>query len=486
MGVPQESQRRWCRRAIQGRLVAKGYNQVPGIDYDEMFAPVAKFTSIRAILSLAAELDLEIMQLDVKSAFLNGELDSDEVIYMDIPEGIEGHSDELCMLIKALYGLKQASRKWYEKLCKVVQELGVERIQSDFSIFVRIRAVPSSNMRELLIYLVYVDDTFVLSNSTVASQELKDHLGKHFEITELGELRYCLGIGMRRDRKHRTIHLSQSNFILQILEKYGMTNCKPVATPMDVSVKMTKSTDDDDDLADQTLYQQILGSLMYLAIATRPDIAAAISTLSQFASRPNQTHYQALKRLLRYLRGTSNYELTLGRQSQDNHERNDVRLPLELTGYSDASWGNDHDTRRSYSGYVFLLGDSPISWSSKRQSTVALSTTEAEYIALTQACKEAMWLRQLLSELSFDQSMTATTIYEDNQSTIALAKNPVYHARSKHIDIQHHYIREKVQSQEITLEYITTDDMIADIFTKPLPGPRHGDLAKRLSLKVMS
>jgi len=219
-----------------------------------------------------------------------------------------------------------------------------------------------------------------------------------------------------------------------------------------------------------------------------------------------------LKRLLRYLRGTKDYRLVLGRseheqkcdyekepsdnvqtsENKENERDNNIRqsrhilsskfnTPI-LTGYSDASWGNDYDTRRSYSGYIFYLDDSPISWSAKKQSSVALSTMESEYVALMQACKEAIWLQTLLKELGFEQKLP-TTLFEDNQSAVALANNPVFHARSKHIDIQFHYVREKVASKEIALRYVATDDMNADIFTKPLPGPRHAELVKKLKLR---
>ena len=249
-----------------------------------------------------------------------------------------------------------------------------------------------------------------------------------------------------------------------------MTECKPVATPLDPSIQLKIA---DASPVDQTLFQQIIGSLMYLMIGTRPDIAAAVSIISQFASNPTTLHHQAAKRILRYLKGTINLKLNYG----------DKDTKPMLIGYSDANWGNDINTRRSTTGYIFYLSGGAISWSSKRQATVALSSTEAEYMALSQTTREAIWLRTLLAELNYPQE-GATTLFEDNQSAIALAKNPVHHARSKHIDIQHHYIREKIESKEIDINYMPTDAMIADALTKPLARPKFSKFVAEMGLHL--
>ncbi len=261
-----------------------------------------------------------------------------------------------------------------------------------------------------------------------------------------------------------------------------MTECKPVATPLDSSVQL-KSADKDASPVDQTIFRQMIGSLMYLMIRTRPDIAAAVSIISQFASNPTRLHHQAAKRILWYLKGTINLKLNYSGDKGDNEDNGEkYHLMPKLISYTDANWGNDINTRRSTTGYIFYLsGGGAISWSSKRQATVALSSTEAEYMALTQATKEAIWLRSLLYELGFNQN-DAITLFEDNQSAMAFAKYPVYHARSKHIDIQYHFIREKIESKEIEVSYITTDDMIADALTKPLARPKFAKFIGQMGL----
>ena len=452
----------------KARLVAKGYAQVRGVDYDETYAPVAKFTSIRALLSIAAALGLEVHQMDVKCAFLNGDLKED--IFMNIPEGIDGIDGNFILkLKKSLYGLKQGSHCWNQKLHAYFISQGFTRLSSDYAIYVR--RVNDS----LIIVAVYVDDSILMTDSKKTMTEIKEILKSKFEMTDCGELKFFLGIQVHRNLKDRTITLGQEHFVEQILRRFGMSECKPVGTPIETSAKfaIAKGTDQN---VDPTIFRQIVGSLMYLMVATRPDIAAAVSIISQFSANPSDQHLQGAKRILRYLRGTAKLRLSLGPNVDD-------QKPLQLVGYSDASWGDDINTRKSTSGYVFYLGKGPISWISKKQSAVALSSTEAEYMAVTQATKEAIWLRRLLAEI--DVAVTqegATLIYQDNQSTIALAKNPVHHARSKHIDIQYHFVREKVEHKEVDLQYIPTEKMIADIFTKPLAKARYEDLIGQLAL----
>jgi len=296
--------------------------------------------------------------------------------------------------------------------------------------------------------------------------------------------------------------LNQSAFAEQVISRFRMQDANPVGTPLDVSVKLQKATDNDiSDASLQTHFRQIIGSIMYLMIGTRPDLAATISIVSQYAAKPTQIHLNAAKRVLRYLKGSANYELCLGANPRnttnssvelfDNKINNNTDSSIEtfdktlrLYGFSDASWGNDVDTRKSTTGYVFFLSDGVISWGSKKQSTVALSTTEAEYMALTETTKEAIWLRRILSELGFTRQ-EPTVVYEDNQSAIALANNPVHHGRTKHIDIKYHFVRNRVESQEIRVEYVPTDEMVADALTKPLSGPTFAKLVERMNLRYV-
>jgi hypothetical protein len=449
----------------KARLVAKGYNQRFGIDYEETYAPVAKFTSIRSVLAIGALLDLEIHQMDVKTAFLHGDLE--EEIFMAIPEGVSAPEKSVCRLRRSLYGLKQSPRCWNRKIDEFLVSLDFHRLESDHSIYVR----GTPNNPDFSILALYVDDLLLLTKNPATMSSLKGKLASRFEMSDCGEVSHFLGISVLRDRPRRTISIHQEHFAAQILGRFDMSECHAVATPLDPSIKLCRAPSEGeisekaDKPADVTLFRSIVGSLMYLMVSTRPDIASAIGIISQFAADPRQSHLSAARRMLRYIKGTKNFKLMLGAiTTGDNPEK-----PI-LSGYSDANWGNDLDSRRSTSGYIFLVSGGVVSWSSKRQATVALSSTEAEYMALTQATKEAIWLRTFLNELGF-HSNDATTIFEDNQSAIALAKNPVHHARTKHIDIRHHYIREKLESGDIRLEYIHTSDMVADALTKPLPRP---------------
>jgi hypothetical protein len=351
---------------------------------------------------------------------------------------------------------------WNKKIDDyLVKDQSFERLDADHSIYVKFKDPRA-------IIALYVDDLLLLTETIGEMNKLKSELGKSFEMTDCGEVHHFLGIKICRDREQRLVSIDQEHFIDQILKRFSLSECRPAQTPLETGARLEARAEKEQG-ADLTRYQQMVGSLMFLMIGTRPDIAAAISIVSQFAANPSEVHYKAVKRIIRYLKGTKAFKLHLGGKD------------IILKGYSDANWGNDINTRKSTSGYVFYLGDGVISWSSKRQPTVALSSTEAEYMAITHATKEAIWSRAFLKELGFPQG--TTTIYEDNQSCIALAKNPIHHGRTKHIDIQHHFIREKVESKEIELEYISTDNMVGDAFTKPLPFPKLAKFTSEMGLR---
>jgi transposase InsO family protein len=446
---------------LKARVVARGFSQVPGEDFSETFSSVAKFSTLRVFLSLAAFLDYEIHQVDIVAAYLQGDLD--EEIFMDVPKEIKDFINEgkFWRLKKALYGLKQAGRQWKKRLHEVLTKLKFVRTAADDCLYVF-----RNNDQILLIVLVYVDDMAVAGPDIHQINSFKKNLINDFDITDVGELKYMLGIQVIRNRPNRTIYLNQSAYIHKILARFGMHDSHPVSTPLTVnhnlSLSQCPSNSEElqkyNDYADGIHYLSLVGSLLF-ATQTRPDIQFAVGLVAQFSKNPGIPHLAASKRILRYLKGTTNFHLVLGQRDSEK---------LNLIGWSDASWAQDPDTRKSVSGFVFDIYGGSVSWSSKKQSIVATSTMEAEYIASSNATKEAIWLRTLLKELDFPQT-TATIIFADNQGCIALSNNPISHSRAKHIDIRYHFVRERVEHNEINLQFVSTKDMLADIFTKALP-----------------
>jgi len=441
--------------------VAKGFSQVPGQDFTETFSSVAKFTTLRIFLALAAYLDFEIHQVDVIAAYLQGDLD--EEIYMEVPKGVENFrsGSRYWKLKKALYGLKQAGRQWKKWLHDVLTKLNLIRAFADDCLYIR-----KEDGKIILIVLVYVDDMAVAGPNGIHIVSFKSALAEDFDITDLGELKFMLGILVTRDCQKRLIYLSQSTYIQQILSRFGMQDAMPVSTPLAVKHNLSANQSPTSeaekraykDYSDGIHYLSLVGSLLF-ATQTRPDIQFAVSLIAQFGGNPGIAHLEAAKRILRYLKGTVDFKLVLGRRENGG---------FDLVGWTDSNWGQDPNDRRSVGGFVFDIAGGCVSWSSKKQNTVATSSVEAEYVASATATKEAIWLWTLLEELNFTQT-TATIIKADNQGCIALAHNPVSHSQAKHIDIRHHFIRERIQRDEIAFQYISTKDMLADIFTKSLP-----------------
>jgi len=422
----------------KARLVAKGFSQVNGIDYEETFAPVAKFNTIRMLIGLAAKNNWKLHHLDIKTAFLNGELK--EEVYFKLPENPD---DQVYKLHKSLYGLKQAPRVWYETLDKALEKLGYKHLVSDHSVYV------GNNQ----ILAIYVDDILVLQKSEGGIQALTQHLSEFFELEYLGEATFFLG--MEIIQGPNGIFLHQNKYIKDMLKRYGMAEAKSVSTPLQPSDILDGKEETFCCEENHNLYRQIVGSLMYCMQATRPDISHAVGILSRYFDKPTERQLIGAKRVLRYLQGTSSLGLFFGSKSN-----------CRIDGYADASYAEATDAK-STSGYVFVIGDTPISWCSKKQTTVATSTQEAEYLALGHASKEALWLRSLQKEFGVE-SIEPTIIFDDNQGAIALTKNPQYHARAKHYNVNHHFIREHIKNGELKIEYIPTRLQKADIFTKQL------------------
>lgn len=456
----------------KARLVAKGCSQQPGIDFQETFSPVSRLSSIRIIVALSSEYGLTLYQLDVVMAYINGHLE--EEIFMEQPEEFvqPGGENLVCSLKRAIYGLKQSGRQWYKRLDQRLREIGFETLNVDKCVYMK------ATMESVLIIVVYVDDLIVATDNDEAFDQLKRDLGDEFKIKDLGILHYCIGIEFQQDPATKSVMMSQQKYIQDILVRFGMEQCKPVSTPLDGKVRLTKkmapTTNEEVEEMSEIPYQSLVGALMYLTVATRPDLAYTVNLLSQFNTNPGKEHWQAAKRVLRYLKGTSNHGLDYKKSSKP------------LFGFVDADWGADLDDRSSHTGFVFQLAGAAVTWESRKQRTVALSSTEAEYVALSEATKEAVYLRNFLKEVKFSKLVVnATMIYCDNQGAQSLMRNPVHHSRTKHIDIRYHYVRQVFEKGDIDVNYIPTNEMVADVLTKGLPKPGHEKCIKGLGVKAL-
>ena len=431
------------------RLVALGCRQQHGIDYNETYAPVVTLTTVRTILAISAQLDLELEQMDVVTAFLNGDLEED--VYMAVPEGLTSHAtkNKVCKLLKSLYGLKQSPRQWYAKIHDfLIRELRFESSSSDPCLYTR------HNGSGILIIALYVDDLLIAGNSKSEIDAIKKELSDRFEMKDLGEAKVMLGIEIKRDRRNRQLFVSQSEYTQQVLERFGMSNSKHISTPMDRSYE--ELVNQDSPAAENIPYRQVIGSLMYLMIGSRPDLAFVIGKLSQHSESPNEFHWIALKRALRYVNSTRNYGILYdGSKSSDT------------VGFSDADWGGCRKSRKSTSGFVFLIAGGAVSWRSKKQTCVATSTCEAEYVAMCMAAKESIWLSRLIAVLRSTEALPIV-LGIDNNGAIETAKNASVNQRNKHIDLQYHFVRQAYQENLIQMKHVNSDAQVADSLTKPL------------------
>ena len=486
------------RIRFKARLVVRGFEQRHGHDYHETFSPTTSTTSIRVLLATAARMGCKIHQMDVKTAFINSPLQ--ERVYIQPPAGFKTKAPYL-RLRKALYGLKQAPRCWNDHIDAKFKAFGFNRSHSDYCIYIK----------DSVIVALYVDDILIVSDDLTEINKVKDLLKDNFDMDDMGTVKKFLGMEINQ-HPNGDISVNQREYTEKILKRFGLFESKATKTPFPSGLKLTKY----DGLAtaeDRSVYQQMVGSLMYASTCTRPDIAYHTSCLSRFNSNPGPEHFQAAKHVFKYLRGTLKYAITYKKgQPEDG---------FNLHGYTDSDWGGDPDERKSTSGYVFKMSDGAISWRSRRQNSTAASSTEAEFIASAMASKEALWLRQLMGELqlffNYDAYKTrapdgqgiseeeptgehpsdryfkplpvnlpATTINCDNSGTVALSKNPENMKRTKHIDIAYHFVRERVASKELTISFVPTRDMIADGLTKSLGTEAHNRHLESMGLGTLA
>lgn len=444
----------------KARLVAQGYQQTDGIDYNETFSPVVKQQTIRIVLSLAVTFDWTVKQLDVSNAFLHGTLH--EQVYLKQPQGYVSPQfpNHACQLHKALYGLKQAPRAWYDMLSKSLVKQGFQNSLADSSLFVL------SHQSDLVYVLVYVDDILITGNNSQLVDHIIKGLGSDFALKDLGVLHYFLGIEVLHTPSG--MMLSQAKYAKDLLIKAGMDDCRPCASPSSI-----KSTTLASDLSFESpeFYRTLVGSLQYLTL-TRPELSYAVNSVCQHMHHPLDSHFTAVKRILRYVKGSLDQGLCFSKGNS-----------LHVTAFSDADWAGDALDRRSTGGYCVFLGTNLVSWSSKKQPTVARSSTEAEYKALANAIAEVVWIDHLLKDLKYPVlSSHLPVLWCDNSSAISLASNPVFHARTKHVEVDFHFVREKVLHKQLLVKFVPSELQIADVLTKPLTIQRFHFLRSKLQL----
>jgi hypothetical protein len=442
----------------KARLVAQGYTQVEGIDFDETFAPVARIESIRLLLAIACFINIKLHQMDVKAAFLNGIL-IDEA-YVEQPKGFEDphYPDHVYKLKKALYGLKQAPRAWYGRLTDFLLQFGFIRGEADRTLFIK------QSGEDLLIAQIYVDDIVFGSTNDTMLNKFVEAMTTTFEMSMVGDLNYFLGLQIKQSQDG--IFFSQSKYAKNLVKRFGLEHSKIMKTPMGSSQKLCKDNVAQD--VDPTLYRSMIGSLLYLT-SSRPDIMYSVCVCARYQACPKESHLNAVKRIIRYVAGTSDLGIWYTKDTSST-----------LVGYSDADWAGDIDDRKSTSGGCFYMGNNLISWHSRKQNCVSQSTAESEYIAAGSCCTQLLWLSKMFHDYGLENDIL--TIFCDNTSAINISKNPVQHSLTKHISIRHHFLRDLVEKNIVKLEYIPTENQIADIFTKALDHERFSLLRKSLGM----
>jgi hypothetical protein len=432
---------------------------VHGFDYDETFSPVIKHDSIQSIFALAATHDMHMIQYDVRTTFLYGELD--EEIFMEQPEGYKKDEMLVCRLKRSIYGLKQAARQWNRKFDSFLTRYNLVASSADSCVY-------HSNGHIEIVTGLFVDDGISCSTDETKLADMLQYLRKHFEVTQ-GTGNYYVGFEVHRCCNNRSMFINQQWYITHIIHHFGLQKSNPAITPADPHTHLVAAAEEDTPIF--APYKEAIGCLMYVMTLIRPDIAYAVSCVAQFSERPTQVHWTTMKRILHSLQGTKDHGIMYSGTIIDNH----------LKGFCDADFTRDQNDRKSRIGYVFTFGNGAIAWSSKKQVCTSLSTTEAEYISACAASRDVVWLRRLLSIIGVPQS-NPTPIFCDKRSAIRLVKNPEFHCHTKHFDLQYHFTWEKHESKEIDIHYIYTADQIADLLTKPFSLERTHHLHKELGV----
>jgi len=441
----------------KGRLVAKGYAQKHGVDYTDTFAPTARFAALRTIIALAAIEDWELESIDISTAFLNGDIDTD--VYMNIPEGVEikgvQGNEWVLKLLKGLYGIKQGPRIWSKKLNSELSKLGFTCLECDHSVFI----YECENIK--LIVPVHVDDLVIASKSKAAIDAFKKEISKVFKIRDLGPTSLILNVKIERDRINRTITLNQTHYIDSILAEHlpheHLNGCDVPLTGQ-LSTKDCPSTLEETAQMAKVPYREVVGKLLYLSIATRPDIALAVGVFCCFNGNPGRKHWAAVKQTLRYLKATCTLKLHYG--PSDSSEL--------FSANCDADLGGNPDNSRSTAGYCIHVGSGVVMWGSRLQPHVSLSSTESEYTTASATACEVMWMRYFFKEIGYDMSKPSP-MWMDSSSAIQVAKNPEHISTMKHVHRSYNWIRERVDAGDLSITHIPGKDNVADIFTKPLP-----------------
>jgi hypothetical protein len=462
----------------KARITPKGFKQRHGVDYFEVYASTGKYKTLRVALSIAARKDLELRQLDVPQAFTQAGLD--EVVYMEMPEGFE-IPGKVCLLLKSLYGLKQSPRNWWILVSTfILTQMEWRATVSDPCLFWKI-----SRSGELMLLFLFVDDMQAAFDKKDEAewQEYHAMLKKRFNITDLGESKFMLGMRITRDRGMRTIKLDQELYITKALEKFGLDQCTPKPTPgvqvsshsPSTAVDSPSQVREGDQRIEVKLYQEKVGTLLYAAISTRPDVAYAVNKLAQHMLAPTVADGKSCDRVFRYLAGTKTLGLLFGRSRSDSGST--------ISAYADADWGSDHTDRKSVTGWVAMLNGDPVSWASKKQKVVSQSSCEAELYAEAAAINEIKWLHGLMKELG-ERVPSTPILFGDNQSTQALSKNGVKSERTKHVDIKYHFVTDEITKGNVALQWVSTHEQLADVLTKALGAQSHKKIIDQLMTKA--